>query len=1118
MPDPKTRRRVLFSILISIFFMLSSATFTYVNIVRIQSARVQERDAHRAVEWLDDTNDLIRQVDETQWRYLFLGAEQDYSEFETVVKELREKLDRVNTIPSESSANFETEHFKSLLEDLEEGLAEREVLVELGRVGGVEAVQSTYSDEGRTQEKFLLTTRLQDAISEEMVASRQLSELTNPLSLMVLVPSLFTFLFGIFAIGGFVYLFRQQLSQSSLADQKLANVRARLDTVLGNVGEGIITTDRDGNISYLNAAAELLTGWSRREATGLPHEEVFHVINGDTGERVESLLTQSLHRRVAIRGISESSELITKSGERIAIDESAAPIVSDFGDLLGCSLVFRDMTLQRQQKQALLESERMFRETFDNATIGVAHVSIDGTFLRVNRRFGEIVGYESDEMVGMSFRELTYPEDVERDVVGVKGMLDGDLKSYKVQKRYRTKNGDSIWVDLTSSVLLDDSGEPLYFITIVQDISERRQAEAIRSRLAAIVESSDDAICGKSFDGTVTSWNPAAERLFGFSEKEMIGNPIFKIVPEERVQEEKHMLERVSKGERIAQYETTRMNKDGDLIECVLNISPIRNDRGVAVGVSSIARDITATKLAEETLQESQNRFKTLADNISQFAWMADPKGWIYWYNKRWYDYTGTTFEEMQGWGWKSVHHPDYVDQVVEKIQYSWDTGEPWEDTFPLRGRDGQYRWFLSRAQPIRNANGDIECWFGSNTDITELKEIEASLEQAKIAAENANQSRGEFLANMSHEIRTPMTAILGHADILAEHLENPDNIQCVQTIQRNGQYLLQIINDILDLSKIDAGKLQIETVEIEPENLLADVRSLMDVRAHERKLEFIVEIDGKVPARIKTDPVRLRQILLNLIGNALKFTDVGQVRLVTRYDQKRRRLQFVVTDTGCGISDTDLRKIFRPFTQADTSSTRSFQGTGLGLAISRRLAQALGGDIAVDSEQGVGSEFTLTIPSRVSPDIELVSPSLERALRTEDASVVDEIQCRVLVVDDRREIRFLAQRLIEKAGGTVVAAEHGAQAVDMLANPDLVQDIDLVIMDMQMPVMDGYAATRRLREQGFEKPIIALTANAMKDDRDKCLDAGCNDYATKPLDGQDLIRKIARQLEASTG
>jgi len=388
---------------------------------------------------------------------------------------------------------------------------------------------------------------------------------------------------------------------------------------------------------------------------------------------------------------------------------------------------------------------------------------------------------------------------------------------------------------------------------------------------------------------------------------------------------------------------------------------------------------------------------------------------------------------------------------------------------------------------------------------------------------QRANETKSEFLANMSHEIRTPMSAIIGYADILDRHLTDPDNRNCVSIIRHNGQFLLEIINDILDISKIEAGKLDLYMKRFQPDKLVADVQSLMEVRATEKKISLNVKYDGRIPKTIRSDVKRLKQILVNLIGNAIKFSESGSVELTIRFvdEDDSQSLQFKVSDTGIGMTAQQVNKLFQPFTQADSSVDRKFGGTGLGLTISRRLARMLGGDIEIESEFGVGSSFTLSVSVGPRSEIELFTPTIATTdalkLRTSELTGVGDksfelkIGGRILVVDDRREIRFIAQHFIEDAGGEVSTADNGKEAIVAINKAEADQKpFDVLVLDMQMPILDGYETARRLRKSGFDKPIIAVTAHAMEGDRAKCIEFGCTDYITKPLHGPVFVEMLA--------
>ncbi len=404
----------------------------------------------------------------------------------------------------------------------------------------------------------------------------------------------------------------------------------------------------------------------------------------------------------------------------------------------------------------------------------------------------------------------------------------------------------------------------------------------------------------------------------------------------------------------------------------------------------------------------------------------------------------------------------------------------------------------------------------GRNVDLFE------AMCRAKIQAEATNRAKSEFLANMSHEIRTPMTAILGFADLLyteGDITKAPQQrINAIETVRRNGSYLLEIINDILDLSKIETGKLEVEQTTCSLCQVMARVVSLMEMRASAKGLPLEVEYQGPIPERILSDPIRLHQVLVNLVGNAVKFTESGRIRLVLRlldHPGDQPKVQIEVIDTGIGITADQIARLFQPFTQADSSTTRKFGGTGLGLAISKRLAGMLGGDVQVASVAGKGSTFTLTFATGSLEGVRLLDKPPETECRTEPASKppvepATTLDCRVLLAEDGPDNQRLISFLLKKAGAEVTLAENGQLACELVrAACEEGNPFDVVLMDMQMPVMDGYTATRKLRQQGTATPIVALTAHAMSSDREKCLAAGCDDYVTKPISRENLIAVV---------
>jgi signal transduction histidine kinase/CheY-like chemotaxis protein len=396
-----------------------------------------------------------------------------------------------------------------------------------------------------------------------------------------------------------------------------------------------------------------------------------------------------------------------------------------------------------------------------------------------------------------------------------------------------------------------------------------------------------------------------------------------------------------------------------------------------------------------------------------------------------------------------------------------------------------------------------------------ELAGATRELRSAKEAAEAATRAKGAFLANMSHEIRSPMSAILGYTELMLDpQSTESDRVNGLQTIQRNGWHLLQLINDILDVSKIEAGKLDVERVACYTRRVLFDVVELLKGKAEEKSLDLRIESDGVIPDTITSDPTRLKQVLINLVGNAIKFANQGTVRIVASCDRAHEMIRFAVIDSGIGMTPEQMTKLFQPFAQADTSTTRLFGGTGLGLAITKRIAELLGGDVTVSSEPGKGSTFTLTVATGPLVGVQMVSTSDPRPIASEAptaASSLPRIDGRVLLVEDGPDNQRLLGTFLRKAGAEVMLAENGQEAVDQaLAALAEGRPFGVILMDMQMPVMDGLTATRLLRQRGYTGPIVALTAHAMKGELEKCLAAGCNCYLSKPITRDGLIREVA--------
>ena len=511
---------------------------------------------------------------------------------------------------------------------------------------------------------------------------------------------------------------------------------------------------------------------------------------------------------------------------------------------------------------------------------------------------------------------------------------------------------------------------------------------------------------------------------------------------------------------------------------------------------------------ASRDLEGMGDRFRTLADNIPQLAWMADKNGTIYWYNRRWYDYTGLSDSDLANDGWKRAHDPEMVDGIAERFLNAVTTEERWEDTFPLRRHDGEYRWFLSLAEPIRNAQGQIIRWFGTNTDVTEQRLQREELAAARDAAEEANRAKSQFLANMSHELRTPLSAVIGYSEMLEEEVEEigehrllPD----LSKIKANARHLLSLINDVLDISKIEANKMEVyaETFEVSAmtKDVAATVGSLMEKKHNTFSLEIADDLGS-----MHSDVVKIRQVLINLLSNAAKFTEQGEIKLVV---QRRSTIEgdhadgdhmvFIVRDTGLGMTGEQVANLFQRFTQADVSTTRRFGGTGLGLAITKAFIDMLAGQIAITSEPGQGSSFEVSFP--VDATLSLIEPNVTGAPAPHGHQ--DDL---VLVIDDDPATRDLLSRFLSKEGFAVRVADDGRSG---LALAEALKP-RVILLDVTMPRMDGWSVLRSLKENPHLAAIPVVMCTII-DEQNLGFSLGASDYILKPVNWEHLREVLAR-------
>jgi two-component system sensor histidine kinase/response regulator len=1318
-------------------------------------------------------------------------------------------------------------------------------------------------------------------------------------------------------------------------------------SLLENMSEAVLATDERFALTAWNRGAEEMYGWKAPEVLGRDVREVLG--SRYTGER----------RAKALRQLSETgryrTEVITygKDGTPIPTEGVTLVLRSEAGRIIGYLSINRNIAERKRAEEALRESEERFRATFEQAAVGIAHVGTDGRWLRVNRKLCEIVGYPREELLEKTFQDITHPDDLGKDLEQARKLLAGEIGTYSMEKRYFRKDGSTVWINLTGSLVRDRGGEPSYFIAVVEDISERKRAEAklresearnraildaipdlmfrmsrtggyldfrakdgselyvspegilgksvrttlppeiadrilhliakaldtgeiqvyeyqlpmpdgvrdFEARLVAsgpdevlcivrgtterkrieaelrraeekyrsIFENAVDGIFQIAVEGRFLAANPAMARIFGYdSPEEMMetvpdANRLY-AQPDRRAE----FLRLMRQHGTVSSFETQMYCRDGSVIWVSINARALRDEDGDLAGFEGTLEDVTGRKRAEEELRESEERFRRLAEGINFIPWEADPTTWRF-------TYVGPQAVEILGYPlvdwyedgfWVEHMHPGdrewtvdfcarcsasdqpyrfeyrmsssdgrivWLDDIVQAttdrdgrrrlrgvmidvterkraeeelrearnelemrveqrtaelaeananlqrqveerqraeealreseehfrslVQYSSDIVtvlnpegtvryaspsierilgyEPKEmlgtDAFqyvhpedaervrrmfaeglrrkgasPLVGfrfrhADGSWRYLeaignnllanpgvsgvvinsrdvtersraeeavrlrdraiaasfngiiitdpnqsdnpiiyvnsafehitgycaqevlgrncrflqgIDREQPaldelrtalregrecrvvLRNYKKDgtpfwnelsvapvydeeeqLANFVGIQTDITGRKRTERELQQAKSAAESASQAKSDFLANMSHEIRTPMNGVVGMTELLLATELTRRQREYAQTIQTSGENLLRIIDDILDLSKIEAGKMRIEVTDFELRAVVGEVVYVFAEQAREKGLRLTSLIDQTVPTAVRGDPVRLRQILANLVGNAIKFTEEGEVDLrvdLLEDNPEGTLLHFEVKDTGIGINKEQQERLFEPFTQADASTTRRYGGTGLGLVISKQLVELMGGEIGLESKPGTGSSFWFTMPlvkssaPGVPPGEAALVPEEERPLA--DLGVREEqagSQPHVLLAEDNFVNRRVATDMLERLGYRVDVAASGLEVLEAFPQGCYAA----VLMDVQMPEMDGYEATaeiRRLESEAGRRsmvlgqrilrtPIIAMTANAMQGDREKALAAGMDDYVPKPINIEKLEIVLKRWIRQET-
>jgi len=907
----------------------------------------------------------------------------------------------------------------------------------------------------------------------------------------------------------------QDISSKKEIDRELRDSEARFRTLFESSPDPVWIIEGRRFVECNQAAVEILGYPSKHLLMNTHPSELSPKFqpNGEASytkaERMMSLAQEKgMHRFEWVHTRYDRSDFY--------VEVTLSRIVLDGREAIYC--VWRDISEQKRSEIKLAEGDARLRAIYEGAQDGILMADVlSRNFVEVNPSICTMLGYERDELLQMSALDIYFSNDLPRVIHEFEMQARGEL-SLASGVPLRRKDGSTIYADITFTQIRVGGNQ--YSVGFFRDVTERRAAERSlaenQKRLELALDSAHMGVWEFDFTQNRLYWSPEIYNAFGFAPFEPTREKLLAITHPDDVhvsatamlaalQERRPYLAvyRVISGGKIVWVE------DRGEIQFAPDGAPLK-----AVGT---AQNITERQLAQEQLRKLAQAVEQSPESII----ITDLEARIEYVNEAFVRNTGYSREEALGQNPRMLSSGKTPRSRYAALWEAMVGGQLWKGEFINCRKDGSELIDSAIVTPIRQADGRITHYVAIQGDITERVRLNEELDRhrhhleqlvaertselvvAKAAAEAANVAKSAFLANMSHEIRTPLNAVLGMARIGVRESASGVMQARFQQIANSGSHLLGVINDILDFSKIEANKLLIEEQAFPLVALIEDLRLLMADQAAERGLAFSVEVSPELPHWVRGDALRLRQVLLNLLGNAFKFTEQGSVSVFVTAEEGY--VVFQVCDTGIGMNESQIAQLFQPFQQADASTTRRFGGTGLGLVISRKLVQMMGGDIEVRSEVGVGSTFILYAPLReVSPPASQVVSS-----RIGDGQV-NLAGIRVLAAEDVEVNRMVLQDMLELAGAQVAFAGNGQEAIDRVKERGA-DAFDVVLMDVQMPVMDGHQAARRLRELAPGLPVIGLTAHAMEEDRRKCLESGMVDHVTKPIDESQLYAAILK-------
>ncbi len=929
----------------------------------------------------------------------------------------------------------------------------------------------------------------------------------------------------------------------------------RLALIARHTSNFVIFTDKDGKITSVNEPFLRRTGYQLEEVIG-KKPSFFHGHNTDPAavEQMEAALA---------KGSGFRGELLnyTKSGTPYWIDVEGIPLKSDKESLPDFLWIETETTVYHDLEVELTN----LRMAVDQSANTVVITDVEGNIEYVNPSFEKCTGYSAAEVLGKNTRILKsgqQPLDFYRE-------LWDSLRSgatWKGQFQNRRKDGTFFFESATISPVTDSSGKVVRFIAVKEDVTQRMAAEeAFKKEHRRLIDllngATEVSIITVDKEGLITMFSHGAEILLGYKQEELVG--LVRVdslhLPSEIEARARELSEKT--GKTVSGFEAvvanalrseseagnwTYVRKDGSKVPVSLVITTLRDPEGAVCGFLGIATNISDMQSSKAALLASEQRFTSAFHHAAVGMALVSPEGTFLRVNRALCKFFGFTESELMGRNFRELTFPEDLAsdlERVEKVLSGKMNSYQMEKRYFHKSGKILHAWLS--VSLVRSSSGEPVCFNSQIIDLTERKMLENDLVDARNRAESASVAKSRFLANMSHEIRTPLNGVMGFSSLLLETPLSPDQRELCESAHKSAEILLSVLNDILDFSKIEAGRIDLEEKEFSLRQAIQDCVILVTPSAAEKKLPLQFEVSPDCPETILGDVIRFRQVLTNLLANAIKFTEKGRVDVHADLEKLKLSsgtcLRIQVSDTGIGISPAQQQNLFQPFSQGDTSTTRRFGGTGLGLVISRRLVELMGGKMDLESSPGEGSKFSFTLPLSQSSPIQnkrksqrprgkipqkktVPEPAEETvALDTSsfpshsmDSSLDLPPSLRILLVEDSVSNQKVFLLMLKHLGYRADLALNGAEAVQAVHS----RPYDVILMDIQMPAMDGHQATRAIRHsirKDRQPWIIAITAHAAEFDRDLCISAGMDDYLSKPV-RRSLLKEALRKASAEIG